>query len=56
MRDFFDRKTALVLVVSVLLGIGVGLLFGWVIAPVEWVDATPGRSASRSPTDDYRLV
>jgi len=56
MRDFFDRKTAIVLVVSVLLGIGVGLLFGWVIAPVEWVDATPDVLREDLRVDHLRMI
>ena len=56
MRAFFDRKTALVLVVSLLLGIGVGLLFGWVIAPVEWVDATPDVLREDLRVDHLRMI
>lgn len=56
MRAFFDRKTALVLIVSVLLGIGVGLLFGWVIAPVEWVDATPDVLREDLRVDHLRMI
>ncbi len=36
-------------VIAVLLGIGLGLLYGWVISPVQFVDTTPA-----SLREDYR--
>ncbi len=36
-------------VIAILLGIGVGLLYGWVISPVQFVDTTPA-----SLREDYR--
>jgi hypothetical protein len=35
------RKPSVIAALCLVVGIGVGLLWGWVISPVEWVDATP---------------
>lgn len=40
LRDLLDRKAVLA-GLALVLGLGLGILYGWVLSPVEWVDATP---------------
>ena len=40
----------------VILGIGVGLLYGWVINPVKYVDTTPAKLRSDYQTDYILMV
>ena len=40
----------------VILGIGVGLLYGWVINPVKYVDTTPAKLRSDYHTDYILMV
>lgn len=40
----------------VVLGIGVGLLYGWVINPVKYVDTTPAKLRSDYQTDYILMV
>lgn len=42
--------------VVVLLGIGVGLLYGWVINPVKYVDTTPAKLRSDYQADYILMV
>ncbi len=35
------NKRWLFFIFSIILGIGIGLFYGWVISPVEYVDTTP---------------
>ena len=55
-RSYFDRKTAISVIVAVLLGIGIGLLFGWVLFPVEWTDATPDLLREDLRVDHMRMI
>lgn len=38
---FVSRRPTLALAVAALLGLGLGLLIGWVVWPVQWTDAGP---------------
>lgn len=38
---FVSRRPTLALTVAALLGLGLGLLIGWVVWPVQWTDAGP---------------
>jgi hypothetical protein len=49
------RRWFLFLIV-VLLGVGVGLLYGWVINPVKYVDTTPAKLRSDYQTDYVLMV
>lgn len=40
----------------VILGIGLGLLYGWVINPVKYVDTTPAKLRSDYQTDYILMV
>jgi hypothetical protein len=42
--------------IVVLLGLAVGLLYGWVINPVEYIDTTPARLRSDYQTDYVLMV
>jgi len=42
--------------IVVLLGVGVGLLYGWVINPVKYVDTTPAKLRSDYQTDYVLMV
>lgn len=41
LRDRLQQKWIMV-GIAVVIGIALGLLYGWVISPVQWKDATPG--------------
>jgi len=49
------RRWFLFLIV-VLLGVGIGLLYGWVINPVKYVDTTPAKLRSDYQTDYVLMV
>ncbi|MGH2625583.1 MAG: hypothetical protein ACRDHY_02895, partial [Anaerolineales bacterium] len=40
LRELLDRKAVLA-GLALVLGLGLGILYGWVLNPVQWVDATP---------------
>ena len=42
--------------IFVILGIGVGLLYGWVINPVKYVDTTPAKLRTDYQTDYILMV
>ncbi len=42
--------------IVVLLGVGAGLLYGWVINPVKYVDTTPAKLRSDYQTDYILMV
>ncbi len=42
--------------VALIMGIGLGLLYGWVISPVEWTDATPELLRSDLRVDYLRMA
>ncbi|HEX9680472.1 MAG TPA: hypothetical protein VGA32_03390 [Anaerolineales bacterium] len=41
LRELLDRKAVLA-GLALVLGLGLGILYAWVVNPVQWVDATPG--------------
>jgi len=41
--------------IAILVGLGLGLLYGWVISPVEYVDTTPD-TLNQSYRTDYVLM
>jgi hypothetical protein len=49
------RRLMLPIALALLAGLGAGLYIGWVAAPVEYVDASPG-SLHQSFKDDYVLM
>jgi len=53
-RTSASRALALI-VLGLLLGLGGGLYYGWVIAPVQYVDADPA-SLHQAFKDDYVLM
>ena len=50
-----NAKRWLLFILSIALGVGLGLLYGWIISPVEYVDTTPStlRADYRA---DYTLM
>jgi hypothetical protein len=40
-QNFLDKRTAIIIVVALIIGILIGVLYAWVLNPVEWVDGTP---------------
>ncbi|MGD2058331.1 MAG: hypothetical protein PVF85_12755 [Anaerolineales bacterium] len=40
-QNFLDRRTAIIIGVALVIGILVGVLYAWVLNPVEWVNGTP---------------
>lgn len=42
MREFANMKGYVYFFGAVLAGIGLGLLYGWVVSPVQFYDTTPG--------------
>jgi hypothetical protein len=48
-------KRWLLFALSIIIGIGLGLLYGWVISPVEYVDTTPSTLRADFRTD-YTLM
>ena len=49
------RASLLTLIVSIALGIGLGLYIGWVVSPVRYVDTDPA-SLRQAYKDDYLLM
>jgi hypothetical protein len=49
-------KTGLLLGVALAAGLGLGLLYSWVISPVEIVDTAPEALSAQAQTDYVRLV
>jgi hypothetical protein len=50
-----SRASALILLVSLVLGLGVGVYYGWVVSPVQYADTDP-TSLGQSYKDDYILM
>jgi hypothetical protein len=42
MREFANMKRYVYFLGAVLVGIGFGLLYGWVVSPIQFYDTTPG--------------
>lgn len=40
-QNFLDRRTAIIIGVALVVGIVLGVLYAWVLNPVEWVNGTP---------------
>lgn len=49
-------NTVIIAGVALIAGIGLGLLYGWVISPVEWTDATPELLRSDLRVDYLRMA
>lgn len=58
MKSFagFLRKPLVLGILIGLIGIGVGLLWGWVIQPVQWTDASPALLQSSYQEDYLRMT
>lgn len=54
-NELLDRKWVLG-IGALVLGIALGLLFGWVISPVEWVDGEPAQLREDLRIDYLRMV
>jgi len=50
-----SRASLITLLLSILLGLGVGLYIGWVVSPVQYVDTDP-TSLRQTYKDDYILM
>lgn len=50
-----SRAALIVILVAALAGLGLGLYFGWVVSPVQYVDTEPS-SLQASYKDDYVLM
>ncbi|MGD8731535.1 MAG: hypothetical protein PVH92_06640 [Anaerolineales bacterium] len=40
-QNFLDKRTAIIIAVALIFGILLGVLYAWVLNPVEWVNGTP---------------
>jgi hypothetical protein len=49
------RRIALSVFIGLVVGLGVGVTIGWVIAPVQFVDS-PMRDLSKAYKDDYTVM
>jgi hypothetical protein len=52
----FLQQTSAVAIIALIIGIGLGIFYGWVIDPVEWVDATPELLQREYQIDHLRMV
>lgn len=41
LQNFMDRRTAIIIGVAIIIGILLGVLYAWVLNPVEWMNGTP---------------
>jgi hypothetical protein len=55
LRNITERRIA-ILIIGVVLGILLGVLYAWVIQPVEWVDGTPADLREDLRVDYLRMV
>jgi hypothetical protein len=55
LKNVFQQTTA-VAVIALIVGIGLGIVYGWVIDPVEWTDATPDLLERTYQVDYLRMV
>lgn len=55
LKDFLQQTSA-VAIIALIIGIGLGIFYGWVIDPVEWVDATPELLQREYQIDHLRMV
>ena len=51
-----SRLRWLFFILSAIIGIGLGLVYGWVVSPVEYVDTTPSSLRSDFRTDYVLMV
>jgi hypothetical protein len=54
--ESLKERAEVIAAVAVVAGIGIGLLFGYVIAPVEWVDGTPEQLREDLRVDYLRMT
>lgn len=54
-RDFLQQTRAIA-VIALIAGIFLGIIYAWVIDPVEWVDAAPDRLRQLFKVDYLRMV
>jgi hypothetical protein len=55
MKEFIKSKWAYV-VIALVVGIALGVLYAWVISPVEWVDGVPSQMRQDLKVDYLRMV
>jgi hypothetical protein len=55
LKDFL-QQTRWVAIITLIIGIGLGVVYAWVIDPVEWVDAAPDRLRHEYQVDYLRMV
>jgi hypothetical protein len=55
LKGFIERKWVLP-VIGLVVGIGLGLLYAWVISPVSWVDVTPNQLREDLRVEYLRMV
>jgi hypothetical protein len=55
LKDLLGRKRTIV-GIAIVVGIGLGLLFGWVITPVKWINAEPKDLRADLRQDYLRMV
>ncbi len=55
-QNFLDKRTAIIIAVALTVGIMVGVLYAWVLNPVEWVDGTPADLREDLRVDYLRMA
>ena len=55
MNALFERKWVIPLI-AIIVGIGLGLFYAWVISPVQWVDGTPEQLRADLREDYLRMI
>jgi hypothetical protein len=55
MNTLIERKWVIPLI-AIIVGIGLGLFFAWVISPVQWVDGTPEQLRADLRQDYLRMI
>jgi hypothetical protein len=55
-QNFLDKRTTIIIAVALIVGILLGVLYAWVLNPLEWVDGTPGDLREDLRAEYLRMV
>lgn len=55
-KNFLDNRTVVIIAVALIAGILLGVLYAWVLNPVEWVDGTPADLRDDVRVDYLRMA